>query len=180
LDSLKAMTVSRPPLTSELQLTCIIIGKVRRGRKPCMPIGRQENGTGSRAPRDCDRRDVVSIPLVDPSSATRRVLAAQSRPSFSKFTSLDERGRRECRAIDSPAAPRAKIESTQINPPQVRRNDPAFPARWFYGFLRALPGDRALLSPSQATMRSIVANLTSASGYQDHTTSPFAASSLVS
>ena len=26
--------------------------------------------------------------------------------------------------------------------------DPAFPARWFYGFLRTLPGDRAFLSPS--------------------------------
>ena len=31
--------------------------------------------------------------------------------------------------------------------------DPAFPARWFYGFLRALPGDRAFLSPSPAAMR---------------------------
>jgi hypothetical protein len=82
LDSLKAMTVSRPPLTSELQLTCIIIGKVRRGRKPCMPIGRQENGTGSRAPRECDRRDVISISLVDPSSATRRVPAAPIAPEF--------------------------------------------------------------------------------------------------
>jgi len=27
---------------------------------------------------------------------------------------------------------------------------PAFPARWFYGFLRALPGDRAFLPPSLA------------------------------
>ena len=26
--------------------------------------------------------------------------------------------------------------------------NPAFPARWFYGFLRALPGDRAFLPPS--------------------------------
>ena len=29
-------------------------------------------------------------------------------------------------------------------------NHPAFPAQWFYGFLRALPGDRALLPPSPA------------------------------
>src|ERR1700742_1560137 len=34
--------------------------------------------------------------------------------------------------------------------PQVHRFQPAFPARWLYGFLRALPGDRALLSPSSA------------------------------
>ena len=27
-------------------------------------------------------------------------------------------------------------------------NTPAFPAQWFYGLFRALPGDRALLSPS--------------------------------
>src|SRR5579863_5717404 len=43
-----------------------------------------------------------------------------------------------------------KNKSTQISPPQVRRNNPAFPARWLYGFLRALSGDRALLSPSLA------------------------------
>ena len=56
----------------------------------------------------------------------------------------------------------------------------AFPARWFYGFLRARPGDRALLSPSQAMIRSIIANLISASGYQTHTTSPSATSAFVS
>ena len=49
---------------------------------------------------------------------------------------------------------------------------PGIPARnGFNGFLRALPGDRALLSPS-ATDHS--ANLTPASGRQDHTTSPSA------
>jgi hypothetical protein len=32
--------------------------------------------------------------------------------------------------------------------PQVHRSQPAFPARWLYGFLRALLGDRAFLSPS--------------------------------
>jgi hypothetical protein len=48
---------------------------------------------------------------------------------------------------------------------------PAFPAQWFYGFLRALPGDRAWLPPSPADYS---ANLTPASGRQDHTTSPSA------
>jgi hypothetical protein len=41
----------------------------------------------------------------------------------------------------------------------------------FNGFLRALLGDRALLPPSPA---SLFANLTPASGRQDHTTSPSA------
>jgi hypothetical protein len=31
---------------------------------------------------------------------------------------------------------------------KVQPNHPAFPAQWFYGLLRALPGDRALLPPS--------------------------------
>jgi len=45
-----------------------------------------------------------------------------------------------------------KVKAHKLKSPQVRRNIPAFPARWFYGFLRALSGDRAWLSPSQATM----------------------------
>ena len=53
------------------------------------------------------------------------------------------------------------------------RKHPAFPAQWFYGFLRALPGDRALLPPSP--LRSLLLkNLTPASRRQDHTTSPSA------
>ena len=44
----------------------------------------------------------------------------------------------------------------------------------FSGFLRALPGDRAFLSPSPAQCASIAADLISASRYQDATTSPSA------
>ena len=55
------------------------------------------------------------------------------------------------------------------------------------GFLRALPGDHACLSPSPTDMflskpgraDSNSAHLTPASGRQDHTTSPYAATSLV-
>src|SRR6201999_3733084 len=52
------------------------------------------------------------------------------------------------------------------------------PRRCFYGFLRSLPGDRALLPPSPAQCKSIVANLTPASGCQDATTSPSASHAL--
>src|SRR5260370_36202958 len=48
---------------------------------------------------------------------------------------------------------------------------PAFPAQWFYGLLRALPGDQALLAPSPALL---LADLTPALGRQNHTTSPSA------
>src|SRR5712671_5389542 len=56
------------------------------------------------------------------------------------------------------------------------RNDPAFPAQWFYGLLRALPGDQACLTPSPALL---IADLTPASGRQNHTTSPYAAARFV-
>jgi hypothetical protein len=42
-------------------------------------------------------------------------------------------------------------------------NHPAFPAQWFYGLLRALPGDQALLSPSPALL---LADLTPTLGRQ--------------
>ena len=84
----------------------------------------------------------------------------------------------EQRAQGKPGAgctrgPRA-TKSTGVGP-QVNRSIPAFPARWCYGLLRALPGDRALLPPS-----STVANLAPASGRQDHTTSPSADVAFVS
>jgi hypothetical protein len=55
-------------------------------------------------------------------------------------------------------------------------HQPAFPARWFYGFLRALPGDRAFLPPSLVNSST---NLAPASGRQNHTTSPSATALLV-
>jgi hypothetical protein len=51
------------------------------------------------------------------------------------------------------------------------------PRNGFNGFLRALPGDRAFLPPSPAEFAS--ANLTPASGRQDHTTSPSARCAIV-
>src|SRR5260221_8349821 len=55
-------------------------------------------------------------------------------------------------------------------------NHPAFPAQWFYGLLRALPGDQACLTPSPALL---IADLTPASGRQNHTTSPSASAPFV-
>src|ERR1700732_4826025 len=55
---------------------------------------------------------------------------------------------------------------------QVQRRQSGLPCTVVYGLFRALPGDRALLPPSPAELSS--ANLTPASGCQDHTTSPSA------
>src|SRR5258708_10249953 len=55
-------------------------------------------------------------------------------------------------------------------------NHPAFPAQWFYGLLRDLPGVQACLTPSPARL---LADLTPASGRQNHTTWPYASASFV-
>ena len=47
-----------------------------------------------------------------------------------------------------------KIKKHTSKSPRSRRSHPAFPAQWFYGLYRALPGDRALLSPSPAKITS--------------------------
>src|SRR6476620_279384 len=67
-------------------------------------------------------------------------------------------------------------KSARAKSPRSHRNEPAFPAQWFYGLLRALPGDQACLTPSPALL---LADLTPASGRQNDTTWPYANSALV-
>ena len=62
------------------------------------------------------------------------------------------RGRRECRAHDAPAASRATKKAHERSHHGHTGNHPAFPAQWFYGLLRALPGDHACLTPSPALL----------------------------
>jgi hypothetical protein len=91
-----------------------------------------------------------------------------------------------------PLHPRPRVHFVLVERTRVTTStpeSPGIPARnGFNGFLRALPGDRALLPPSSADLvlsapgRADLtsANLTPASGRQDHTTSPSAATSFVS
>jgi hypothetical protein len=85
-----------------------------------------------------------------------------------------QRGRGECRAPIVPAASRGKNKNhTSIVTAGTRRNHPAFPhANGFNGFLRALLGEPGFLAT--IARRSSSTGLISASGYQDHTTSPSA------
>jgi hypothetical protein len=57
------------------------------------------------------------------------------------------------------------------------RLHPAFPTQWFTAYFVLSPANRAFLPPSPAEMTS--ANLTPASGCQDHTTSPSASAPFV-
>ena len=97
----------------------------------------------------------------------------RSRPSFARSCPPTNRGRRESRVLAAPAALRAKLKQAHKRSHyRYNRINPAFPAQWFYGLLRDLPGGAGLLSPSPA--RYFPADLTPASRRQDHTTSPYA------
>jgi len=76
-----------------------------------------------------------------------------------------------------PIAARAEIVAVSTRVVRSHRKSPRHsPRNGFNGFLRALLGDRAFLPPSPALPS---ANLTPASGRQDHTTSPSASRARV-
>src|SRR6267378_1520427 len=115
-----------------------------------------------------------------------RALATRSARGFDE--SLAHRGRGERRMPNAPAASCAMIVVERRRVTTSTPESPGIPARnGFNGFLRALPGDRALLPPSPSGYvlskpgwaDLTPQDLTPASGRQDHTTSPYAATSLV-
>src|SRR5712672_1533187 len=69
-----------------------------------------------------------------------------------------------------------KIAKKRTRAYRFSGGNPAFPAQWFYGLLRALPGDQACLTPSPALL---IADLTPASGRQNDTTWPYASAPFV-
>ncbi len=60
------------------------------------------------------------------------------------------RGRRESRVSDAPAAARGVVGSTRVSHHEFTGNIRLSPRNGFNGLYRALPGDRALLPPSLA------------------------------
>jgi hypothetical protein len=111
------------------------------------------------------------FPKQDSASSRRDASEVLQKPSALKI-----RGRGECRAPNAPAASRANEKAHERSHHGHTGNHPAFPAQWFYGLLRALPGDRAFLPPSSARL---LADLTPASGCQNDTTSPYASAPFV-
>ena len=81
--------------------------------------------------------------------------------------------------------PRMQNKSIRVSHHGHTGNHPAFPAQWFYGLLRDLPGDRAFCHRRLRIWRGKTrlgshasANLTPASRRQNHTTSPSAKSAV--
>jgi hypothetical protein len=98
-------------------------------------------------------------------------------PELCKFVvPLNCRGCRESQAPTAPAVPCAKKCAKNAHGFSYRcsQDIPAFPARWCYDFLRALPGEAAFLAPVAGGI--LPANVAPGSRRQDHTTSPYAAS----
>jgi hypothetical protein len=105
---------------------------------------------------------------------TTRYTFAFSRHQAPEFCLIDppNKGRGECRVPVAPAAARVVVGSTRVSH-HGRTGKPGIPARdGVNGFLRALPGDRAFVVTVAGEIS--FANLTPASGRQDHTTSPSA------
>jgi hypothetical protein len=68
--------------------------------------------------------------------------------NFLALRSQRAQGRPGARCTRGLACEKHKAKRTRAY--RFSGSSPAFPAQWFYGLLRALPGDRAFLSPSPA------------------------------
>jgi hypothetical protein len=71
---------------------------------------------------------------------------------YPEVSRLDNRGRGECRMRAASAVSCAKWKRKRTRAYRFSGGNPTFPAQWFYGLYRALPGDRACLTPSPANM----------------------------
>jgi hypothetical protein len=122
----------------------------------------------------CFRRDdsvVASLLKLSNSEDKHPHSRSAMRPGCARTLSLEKQ-----RAQGMPDARRVRsrvrsVESTRVSHHGRTGNTRHSPRNGFNGLLRALPGDRACLPPSSADNS---ANLTPASGHQDHTTSPSA------
>jgi hypothetical protein len=144
---------------------------------------------GSSTPRPLESITDVSGILDRPPSRAMTVgvwLARRKHtPAFSRRTRPEVlhlvspqqiRGRGECRMPDAPAASRVE-KNTRVSHHRLTGITRHSLRNGFNGFLRALPGDRALLPPSPREVL-LPENLTPASGRQDHTTSPSASDAI--
>jgi len=99
-----------------------------------------------------------------------RIPAARTRPSYCLGSPSKSGGRRESRVLAAPIASHAhKKRTSVVATGSAKQSD--LPCAMVYGLFRALLGDRAFLPPSLADRS---ANLTPASGRQDHTALPSA------
>jgi hypothetical protein len=144
---------------------------------PAHKGGRERKGSASRSAKDSNFKQ-PSLRDACANEIPSRSRGADCARVVHELFAPKQRGRRECRALDAPAASRAKGNEHTSIVTTVTPVSPGIPrANGFNGLLRALPGDRAFLSPSSAKV--ISANLIPASRNQDHTASPSAVNAFV-
>ena len=108
------------------------------------------------------------------------VLAGHDRPELILSSCPSkQRGRGECRVPNAPAASCAHrvVEYAHEYSQRRHRKTSGIPHAMVYGLLRALPGDYRFVDPVIRATRWRLANLTPASGRQNHTASPSATAS---
>ena len=151
----------------------------------------EARGDGPCVRRDDQLRDCASprFKFSNGNIVSKHTFATPRREAPGSCKKLSaQRGRGERRAPVAPAASCALGIGKKHTSKRVPRNHPTFPHAMVLTVSFALPGDRACLPPSLsgyvlskpgwADLNS--ANLTPASGRQDHATSPYATTSFVS
>src|SRR5207302_3045869 len=95
----------------------------------------------------------------------------------------NRRGSRECRVHAAPAVSCAVVhKEMRTRAYRFSGGNPAFPAQWFYGLCRALPGDEFVLVTVAAGLMAIPIRLDrishrqlgTSNGCRDHTVLPYA------
>jgi len=106
---------------------------------------------GAQATKQSSTREdwIASLTLAMTSKTRFRIPAARFARALPKHYPSKNRGRRECRVPGAPAASRAKIKKHDelVTTGSLETIQHSL-REWFYGLFRALPGDRAWLSPS--------------------------------
>jgi hypothetical protein len=83
--------------------------------------------------RNASRQKRVHPVNLSNSKTTVRIPAAQFRPSLAKLHPRKTEGAGNAGCTTHPL-PCVQTKETHARPTQVRRNHPALPAQWFYGY----------------------------------------------
>ena len=123
-------------------------------------------------------RIAIHIQLSNSERVCVRILAARCARALRRLPPSERRGRRESRVHAAPAVSCANMHKKRTRAYRFSGGNPAFPARWFtaYSALSPVTGLSCHRHPREVLLP---ANLTPASGCQDHTASPSATTAFV-
>jgi hypothetical protein len=122
-------------------------------------------------------RIAIHIQLSNSERVCVRILAARCARALRRLPPSERRGRRESRVHAAPAVSRANCTKKRTRAYRFSGGNPAFPARWFTAYF-ALSPVTGLSCHRHPREDLLPANLTPASGCQDHTASPSANNSI--